>query len=80
MNLLRRRIDPGHCRAGRRLYVAAALSKNLIPLVRRSDQGRTTEMKAVSAERAAQSVLLANIGGTNAHFAILAAGMVRELS
>jgi len=37
-------------------------------------------MKAASSEQAAQSMLLADIGGANAHYAILAAGMVRELS
>ena len=36
-------------------------------------------MKADSSEQAFQGVLLADIGGTNARFAILADGMVREI-
>lgn len=37
-------------------------------------------MKADSSEQAFQGVLLADIGGTNARFAILADGMVREIA
>ena len=37
-------------------------------------------MKADSSEQTFQGVLLADIGGTNARFAILADGMVREIT
>src|SRR5512146_2175116 len=58
-----------------RLSVAAAHSQSIVPLVRGPDQGGTAAMKAAST-RSPGKVLLADIGGTNARFAVLAGGTV----
>src|SRR5207245_7820703 len=60
----------------RRLSVAAAYSEIIVPLVCGFDQDGTTAMSAASSEPTIQQVLLADIGGTNARFALLAGGTV----
>ena len=56
--------------------VAAAYSEIIVWLVRGSDQDGTTAMNAASSEPIIERVLLADIGGTNARFALLAGGTV----
>src|ERR1700690_4050836 len=64
----------------RRLSLAPAYSEIIVPLVCGSDQDGTTPMNAASSGPTIRKLLLADIGGTNARFALLAGGTVGTIA